>query len=210
MVASYVGLIRRQYEGKLDATADEYISFAVDGAKRMQLLIQDLLTYSRARTQALTLERVNLSDVLQDALHNLKAGNEESGAIVEHGPFPALPVDSLKPAQVFQNLIGNAIKFRKPQERPRIEIRAKEMETKWEISVRDSGIGFDPQFAGRIFILFQRLHGSRQYSGTGIGLAICKRIVEAHGGTRSSAARSKACLASSGLPFLRSNRPREL
>jgi signal transduction histidine kinase len=93
-----------------------------------------------------------------------------------------LPADSLKLAQVFQNLIGNAIKFHKPQEPPRIEIRARKLDDVWEISVRDNGIGFDPQFAGRIFILFQRLHSSRQYSGTGIGLAICKRIIEAHGG----------------------------
>jgi light-regulated signal transduction histidine kinase (bacteriophytochrome) len=182
MVASYVGLIRRQYEGKLDASADEYIGFAVDGAKRMQLLIQDLLTYSRASTQALTLEPVKLNDVLQDALHNLKTSIEESRAAIEYDTLPSLPADSLKLAQVFQNLIGNAIKFHKPQEPPRIEIRARKLDHVWEISVRDNGIGFDPQFAGRIFILFQRLHSSRQYSGTGIGLAICKRIIEAHGG----------------------------
>jgi signal transduction histidine kinase len=183
MVASYVGLIRRQYEGKLDASADEYISFAVDGAKRMQSLIQDLLTYSRAGTQALALETVDLTRVLRDALRDLKASLQESGAVVEFDPLPSLPVDSMKMTQVFQNLIGNAIKFSKPEEPPRIEIRAKQAGDTWEISVRDHGIGFDPQFADRIFVLFQRLHGAGQYPGTGIGLAICKRIVEAHGGT---------------------------
>jgi signal transduction histidine kinase len=183
MVASYVGLIRRQYYGKLDASADEYITYAVDGAKRMQLLIQDLLTYSRASTQGLTLERISMNIVLKEALKNLRAAIEESGAVIESDALPALAVDRVKLVQVFQNLIGNAMKFRKPQESPCVEVRAKELGLAWEISVCDNGIGFEPQFSDRIFVLFQRLNAPRQYSGTGIGLAICKRIIEAHGGT---------------------------
>jgi light-regulated signal transduction histidine kinase (bacteriophytochrome) len=183
MVASYVGLIRRQYHGKLDASADEYIDYAVDGAKRMQLLIQDLLTYSRASTQSLTLEKISLNIILKEALQNLRASVEESGATVEPDSLPALNVDRVKMVQVLQNLIGNAIKFRRPEEPPRVAIRAKEQSQTWEISVRDNGIGFNPHFADRIFVLFQRLNPSRSYAGTGIGLAICKRIIEAHGGT---------------------------
>jgi signal transduction histidine kinase len=183
MVASYVGLIRRQYHGKLDASADEYIDYAVDGAKRMQLLIQDLLTYSRASTQGLTLEPIGLNIVFKESLNNLSAAIEESGAVIESDALPALEVDRVKLVQVFQNLIGNAIKFRKPHESPRVEIRAKKLAEAWQISVADNGIGFEPQFSDRIFILFQRLNPPRQYPGTGIGLAICKRIIEAHGGT---------------------------
>jgi signal transduction histidine kinase len=183
MVASYVGLIRRQYYGKLDASADEYINYAVDGAKRMQLLIQDLLTYSRASTQGLTLERISGNIVLKESLKNLRAAIEESGAVIESDTLPTLAVDRVKLVQVFQNLIGNAIKFRNPREAPRVEIRAQELGLAWEISISDNGIGFEPQFSDRIFVLFQRLNAPRQYSGTGIGLAICKRIIEAHGGT---------------------------
>jgi light-regulated signal transduction histidine kinase (bacteriophytochrome) len=149
----------------------------------MQLLIQDLLTYSRASTQGLTLEPIGLNIVFKESLNNLSAAIEESGAVIESDALPALEVDRVKLVQVFQNLIGNAIKFRKPHESPRVEIRAKKLAEAWQISVADNGIGFEPQFSDRIFILFQRLNPPRQYPGTGIGLAICKRIIEAHGGT---------------------------
>ncbi len=182
MVASYVGLLQRRYHEKLDEKADEYILYAVQGARRMQALIDDLLGYARVSAQGLTLEPTNLEVVLDDALQNLKAGFDESGAAVTRDPLPSLPADRVKLTQVFQNLIGNAIKFRDPERRGAIHVGAKQTEDGWEISIEDNGVGFDPQYADRIFIIFQRLHPASEYSGTGIGLAVCKRIVEAHRG----------------------------
>jgi light-regulated signal transduction histidine kinase (bacteriophytochrome) len=182
MVGSYVGLLARRYEGKLDASADKYIAFAVDGANRMQALIQDLLAYARAGTQAVQKEPVSSQDVLSKALKNLEMAIRDSSAHVHHNALPMVEADEMKLTQVLQNLIANAIKFAKPDSRPEIDIMAREAPSEWLFSVSDKGIGFDPKYSGRIFQVFQRLHGPGQYSGNGIGLAICRRIIEHHGG----------------------------
>ncbi len=182
MVGSYMGLLARRYQGKLDETADRYIEFAVDGANRMQALIQDLLTYSRAGTQALEKGPVALGDVVATALKNLDIAITESEAMVRFENLPVVQADESKLVQVMQNLVGNAIKFRKPDVRPEIAIGARLAERAWLINVIDNGIGFDAKYSDRIFQVFQRLHGVGKYPGNGIGLAICRRIVEHHGG----------------------------
>ncbi len=182
MVGSYMGLLARRYQGKLDETADRYIEFAVDGANRMQALIQDLLTYSRAGTQALEKKPVALDDVAATALKNLDMAVTESGAVVRFENLPVVQADQSKLTQVMQNLVGNAIKFRKPEVRPEITIGARLTERAWLITVIDNGIGFEPKYSDRIFQVFQRLHGVGKFPGNGIGLAICRRIVEHHGG----------------------------
>jgi PAS domain S-box-containing protein len=181
MVSSYTQLLARRYQGRLDADADEFIAFAVDGANRMQRLITDLLAYSRVGTRGKKFEPTDLAAALGAALVNLKAAIGESGAVVTHDPLPALMADRTQMTQLFQNLVANAIKFH-GQEPPRIHISAKRKENEWEFSVRDDGIGIDPQYAERIFAIFQRLHTREEYPGTGIGLAICKKTVERHGG----------------------------
>ena len=181
MVASYTQLLARRYRGQLDADADEFIAFAVDGAGRMQTLINDLLVYSRVGTRGQGFEPADCNAVLARAVHNLLAAVEENSALVTHDPLPVLSADSGQLEQLFQNLIGNAIKFRSP-EPPRIHISAGRQGGDWVFSVRDNGIGISPEYAERIFVIFQRLHGKQQYPGTGIGLAICKKIVERHGG----------------------------
>jgi light-regulated signal transduction histidine kinase (bacteriophytochrome) len=181
MVTNFVQLLAKRYQGKLDSNADDFINFAVDGAMRMWKLINDLLAYSRAGTRSHTLEPINCETILQEALDNLKVTMEESGAVVTHDSLPTVMADSLQLGQLFQNLIGNAIKFR-GDERPRIHISASRNGSGWTFSVRDNGIGIAPEFTERIFIIFQRLHGPQQYPGTGIGLAVCKKIVERHGG----------------------------
>jgi PAS domain S-box-containing protein len=181
MVRGFVELLARRYEGKLGADADEYIHYAVDGATRMQNLIRGLLAYSRVGTQGKSFEPVDTGETLRSALMNLKAAMEESRADVTHDGLPTLPADDVQLAQLFQNLIGNAVKFR-GSELPRIHVGVKDAGPEWEFAVTDNGIGFDPEHANRIFQMFQRLHGQNQYSGTGIGLALCKRIVERHGG----------------------------
>lgn len=182
MIVSYIGLLGKTFEGKLDAEPAKYMAFAVDGAKRMQALISDLLAYTRSDTQNLTLVATPLDTVVNQARYNLLESIRESEVEISTGPLPQLEVDVLKMGLVFQNLISNAIKFRKPGEKPRIHIMAEEGAGEWRISVRDEGIGFSPKYAEKIFVVFQRLHGVRQYPGTGIGLAICKRIIEGHGG----------------------------
>jgi light-regulated signal transduction histidine kinase (bacteriophytochrome) len=181
MVASYTQLLAKRYKGQLDADADEFIGYAVDGATRMQRLIQDLLAYSRVTTQCHAFERVNCDEVLEEVLDNLRLAVEEGRAVVAHGSLPTVMVDGRQLGQLFQNLIGNAIKFR-GQESPCVHISAERRNDEWLFSVRDNGIGIDPQYAERIFIIFQRLHDREEYPGTGIGLAMCKKIVERHGG----------------------------
>jgi PAS domain S-box-containing protein len=182
MVASYTQLLSKRYKGKLDSDADEFISFAVDGASRMQRLIQDLLAYSRAGTNGQALREISSEDALKEALTNLQATMEENGAVVTHDSLPAITTDATQLAQVFQNLVGNAIKYRGP-EVPRVHVSATTNGgNEWIFSVRDNGLGIDPQYFERIFILFQRLHGRKEFKGTGIGLAICKKIVERLGG----------------------------
>lgn len=181
MVASYTQLLARRYKGRLDADADEFIAFAVDGANRMQMLINDLLQYSRVGTRGKPFEPTDTKTVLDQTVSNLDVAIKESGAVLTHDTLPTVMADATQLTQVFQNLIGNAIKFRS-KETPRIHVSAKEKENEWVFSVRDNGIGIDPQYFDRIFVIFQRLHGKTEYPGTGIGLAVCKRIVERHGG----------------------------
>jgi PAS domain S-box-containing protein len=182
MVASYTQLLAERYKGRLDSDADEFIAYAVDGSTRMQGLIQDLLAYSRAGTNGKELQEVSSEDALKEALTNLRGTIEESGAKVTHGPLPAITTDSMQLAQVFQNLIGNAVKYRSTKA-PQIYISAaKSGGGEWIFSVRDNGMGIDPQYFERIFVLFQRLHGREEFKGTGIGLAICKKMLERLGG----------------------------
>jgi signal transduction histidine kinase len=181
MVSSYTQLLAKRYRGQLDADADEFIGYAVDGTLRMQTLISDILSYSRVETRAKPFELIDCAAVLDRTLKHLGAVIDESGAVVTHDRLPTLPADAVQLAQLFQNLIGNAIKFRGP-EPPRVHIAAERCGEEWRFSVCDNGIGIDPQYAERIFVMFQRLHTRAEYPGTGIGLAICKRIIERHGG----------------------------
>nr|MDJ0678152.1 ATP-binding protein [Calothrix sp. MO_167.B42] len=208
MVTSYLQLLERKYKGQLDHKADQFIGYAVDGARRMQTLINDLLSYSRVSTRAQTFEKVDCEHILSLAIANLKIAVEESGAIITHdAPLPQVMGDKTLLSQLLQNLIGNAIKFR-GEESPKIHIGLMKLgeeegrsdgglnmtslpqttyelfsnEPEWLFWVKDNGIGIEPQYRDRIFVIFQRLHTRDKYSGTGIGLAICKKIVERHGG----------------------------
>jgi PAS domain S-box-containing protein len=182
MVASFVQLLGQRYKGKLDADADEFIGYAVDGAHRMQQLIQDLLAYSRVGTRGTALVPTDTGAALERALTNLKLALDESGAVVSHDPLPTVRGDAGQLEHLFLNLVGNAIKFR-GTEPSRIHVSATDAGLEgWRISVRDNGIGIDAEYFDRIFVIFQRLHGREQYGGTGIGLAIAKKIVERHGG----------------------------
>jgi PAS domain S-box-containing protein len=180
-VSSCTQLLARRYQGKLGTDADEFIGYAVDGANRMQVLINDLLAYSRVGTRSDGCKPIDYTVVLDQALTNLKAAIEQSGAVVTHGPLPTVMADKLQLAQLFQNLIGNAIKFQ-GGEPPRIHVSAEQKGNEWIFSVRDNGVGINLQYAERIFVIFQRLHTREEYPGTGIGLAICKKIVERRGG----------------------------
>lgn len=183
MVASYTQLLAKRYKGRLDSEADEFIAFAVDGASRMQRLIQDLLVYSRVGKRRLELIKVSSEEALRMALGNLRAAIFDSGALVTHDFLPEIEVDESQLVQLFQNLVGNGIKYQNPGI-PRIHISAaREGETKWKFSIQDNGLGIDPKFFERIFGMFQRLHKRDEFAGTGMGLTICKRIVERHGGS---------------------------
>ncbi len=181
MVASYTQLLERRYKDKLDADAHDFINFAVDGAKRMQHLIDDLLTYSRVGTRGRPFERTDCRAVVQAAIANLDVAIRETGATVTVDALPIVMADEGQLVQVFQNLIGNAIKFHDDSRTPQIKVSSRLNDDHWEFSVKDNGIGIDPQYFDRVFVVFQRLQGSN-YSGTGIGLAVCKKIVERHGG----------------------------
>ncbi len=181
MVASYTQLLGRRYKGKLDADADEFIRYAVDGVNRMQRLIQDLLAYSRVGTRGHDFKPLASGRALERALANLQALVQESGATVTSGELPQVLADETQLTQLFQNLVGNALKFR-GKETPRVEVTAERQGAEWRFTVADNGLGIEPQYFERIFIIFQRLHGKEEYPGTGIGLAICKKIVERHGG----------------------------
>jgi PAS domain S-box-containing protein len=182
MVTSYTQLLAGRYKGRLDSDADEFIAFAVDGCNRMQGLIKDLLAYSRAGTNGKVLREVSAENALKEALANLRATIDQSSAVVTHDALPAIRTDEMQLTQVFQNLVGNAIKYH-GTEVPRVHVSAtKNGGNEWTFSVRDNGLGIDPQYFDRIFILFQRLHGRDEFEGTGIGLAICKKILERLGG----------------------------
>jgi signal transduction histidine kinase len=181
MVVSYMQLIERRYKDKLDESGREFIDFAVDGASRMQELIQSLLTYSRVGTKGNPFAPTELTKVLERAQFNLRMAIDEASATITHDALPEIQGDAIQLVQLFQNLLGNAIKFRGAAPTT-VHISVTEQEHDWLFSVRDSGIGFDPQYAERIFIIFQRLQGRDEYPGTGIGLAVCKKIVQRHGG----------------------------
>jgi light-regulated signal transduction histidine kinase (bacteriophytochrome) len=180
-VTSYVQLLAKRYKGKLDADADEFIGFTVDGAVRMWNLVNDLLTYSRVGMQNNELEPTDSDTILAQSVNDLKVAIEESGALVTHDPLPVVMADRSQLEQLFRNLIGNAIKFR-GSEPPCVHISASRNGNGWTFSVRDNGIGIAPEYSDRIFVIFQRLHSREKYAGTGIGLAVCKKIVERHGG----------------------------
>jgi PAS domain S-box-containing protein len=178
MISSYLQLLQRRYRGQLDERADEFIEFAVDGAKRLQALIQDLLAYSRVDTRESLHTRVNLEAVLSQVLIDLRVAIGESKAAITRTPLPIVIGDPTQWAQVFQNLISNSIKFHRPGTPPHIHISAQKDQKRWKISIADQGIGIDSLYQERIFQIFQRLHTREEYPGTGIGLAICKKIIE--------------------------------
>ncbi len=181
MVSSYVRLLERRYKEKLDADADEFITYAADGAKRMQRLINDLLQYSRVGTRNRPFEPTDCEAVLNQVLASLEVAIERNNAQITRDPLPTVMADQTQLAQVFQNLIDNALKFR-GEAPPLIHVSARRNGSHWLFSVHDNGVGIDPQYSDRIFVIFQRLHGRQEYPGTGIGLAICKKIVERHDG----------------------------
>lgn len=181
MVSSYTQLLGQKYEGQLDEKAKKYIDYAVDGAVRMQRLINDLLAYSRVGSRGKKPEPVDAHSMLGEAIRNLSATIEETRSVITNDDLPVISADGSQIMLVFQNLIANSIKFRR-EEIARIHVTANDRGREWVFSVADNGIGIDMQYAERVFIIFQRLHTREEYPGTGIGLAVCKRIVEHHGG----------------------------
>ncbi|MGB6873012.1 MAG: ATP-binding protein [Dehalococcoidia bacterium] len=181
MVSSYTQLLAKRYSSKLDADADEFIAYAVDGAKRMQVLLHDLLEYSRVGTRGKPFSLVNCEHIVEQAMANLKIAIEECGASVSYDVLPTIIGDEGQLLRLFQNLIGNAIKFRR-EETPEVHISAQRRNNMVTFSVKDNGIGIDPKHSQSIFEIFRRLHTRDEYPGTGMGLAICKKIVERHGG----------------------------
>lgn len=182
MVSSYTMLLKRRYQERLDKDADEFIDYAVDGVLRMQALINDLLAYSRAGRGPRPSEPTDSADALGKALRNLEAAIRGRDALISAAELPTVMAGHQQLVQLFQNLIGNAIKFCPSDRRPEIQVSAQPQPTTWLFAVRDNGIGIDPTYADRIFQIFQRLHRREDYPGTGIGLAICKKIVERQGG----------------------------
>lgn len=181
MISSYLQLLEQRYGDRLDGDAKEFIAYAVDGSSRMKMLINDLLTYSRVQRAERVYLEVDLEKTLQRSLHNLQLAIEDARAEITHDPLPKIMGNETQFMQVFQNLIGNALKFRRADP-PKIHVGVREEEDHWLFSVSDNGIGIDNQFLDRIFVIFQRLHSKTKYPGTGIGLAICKRVIENHQG----------------------------
>ena len=180
-VASFTQLLERRYQGQLDERADQYIAFAVDGAKRMQVLINDLLTFSRVGRLLREHVEVDAGDLVAQALANLSLVIEETGAQVTVDELPRVSGDVSLLTGVFQNLISNAVKFRTDAP-PRVHVGVRDAGEQWEFCVADNGIGIEADYAERIFVIFQRLHPKDAYPGTGIGLAMCRKIIEYHGG----------------------------
>ena len=181
-VEGFTKLLARRYKGRLDENADEFIHFILEGVQRMQTLIKDLLAYSQIGTQGMQLQPMESESAVAQALSNLKTAIDEKGAVITHDALPKVTADPSQLGRLFQNLIGNAIKFR-GEKTPEVHVSAERKGDHWLFSVRDNGIGIDRNSADRIFVIFQRLHKREEYEGTGIGLAICKRIVERHGGS---------------------------
>ena len=181
MITSFIELLAKRYKDKLDSEAQEYIGYTVDGANRMSQLINDLLAFSRV-TRGKEFQSSDVSDIITQAMYNLQIVIEAADAEITTNPLPEdLVCDPSQICQVFQNLIENAIKFRR-EETPSIHISAKKLKAEWKFSIKDNGIGIEKQYFDRIFVIFQRLHTRKKYVGTGIGLAICKRIIRHHGG----------------------------
>ena len=178
----YAQLLAKKYKGKLDSDADMFIDNIVIGSSRMNALVNDLLAYARTTTEIERPSSIALDEDLEAALTQLAQAIEESGATVTHDPLPTMQLDRGQMVRLFQNLVGNALKYRNPGEPPRIHVGAEQAAEEWVISVRDNGIGFDSKYASSIFAPFKRLHTAVEYPGTGVGLAICRRIVEGHGG----------------------------
>jgi signal transduction histidine kinase len=181
LVESYVQLLVKRYRGQLDDKADVFMGFILEGTNRMQKLINDVLLYSRVEARAKQLKSVDADSVLERVRLGLRLDIESSGAVVSNDLLPTVLVDETQIYQLFHNLVANALKYR-GEEPPEIHVSARYEESDWLFAVRDNGIGFDPKYAERIFLMFQRLHGRDDYDGTGIGLALCQRIVERHGG----------------------------
>ncbi|WP_329009153.1 sensor histidine kinase [Streptomyces sp. NBC_01601] len=182
-VSSFTQLLQRRYGGQLDDRADQYIDFAVDGANRMQTLINDLLDFSRVGRVHHAHQSVDLNTVMKRTLTAISVSIEESGAVITRDELPTLFADSTQMGMLWQNLIGNAIKFRRPGETPAVHISAEPDGDFWRFAVTDNGIGIAAEYAEQVFVIFQRLHTKDRYQGSGIGLAMCKKIVEFHGGT---------------------------
>ncbi|MBD2465084.1 GAF domain-containing protein [Oscillatoria sp. FACHB-1407] len=181
MISSYLQLLERRYKNHLDADANDFIAYAVDGANRMKTLIDDLLAYSRVGTRGKPFERVDCTTLMKEAIANLQIAIKEKQAVITWNDLPEVMADPTQLTQLFQNLIGNAIKFHNCA-CPSVHITAQRQAEQWLFSVKDNGIGIDPQYAERIFVIFQRLHNRSEYAGNGIGLSICKKIVERHEG----------------------------
>ncbi len=181
MIASYLQLLERKYKGNLDSKADKYIRFSVDGATRMQKLIDDLLEFSRVTTHAQEFKPTDLEFIFAQVQSNLEVSIKENNALISHDPLPTIMADKTQITQVFQNLISNALKFRS-ESQPEIKISVEKRKNDWLFGVMDNGIGIDPKHSDRIFDVFKRLHKKKDYPGTGIGLSICKKIIERHGG----------------------------
>ncbi len=182
MVTGYCDLLQRRYKGKLDSDADDFITFAAEGAQRMQELVRGLLEYSRVGPHARIDAPIDSGEAFERALANLRMAIDESGAVVKRGRLPTVLADATQLEHVFQNLVGNAIKFHGPLT-PQIDIKVVRQNGMWQFSVKDNGIGIDMRYADKVFAIFQRLHGRGEYAGTGLGLAICKKIIERHDGT---------------------------
>lgn len=183
MISSYTELLQKRYQGELDADADVFIGFVVDGAKRMQRLLEDLLKYSRVDSHRGSMKLVDSGDVVRFALANLTIAIRDSDAEINLGDLPLVLADESQLMQLFQNLIGNALKFHNPGAVPHVYVGAVHQDHQWLFSVEDDGIGIGGEYSDAVFDVFRRLHTVRAYAGTGIGLAVCKRIVERHGGT---------------------------
>ncbi len=181
-ISGFTELLEKRYKGQMDERADKYINFIIDGTKQMNQVIFDLLEYSRVQTKAHEFGLIDMNTSLKQALRNLQASIKEKDAVITADPLPKLSADGIQITQLFQNLIGNALKFQKPETTPKIHVSAREQGDAWIFSVTDNGIGIDPKYTERIFKIFQRLHAKGEYEGTGIGLAICRRIVERHRG----------------------------
>ncbi|MGW1771312.1 sensor histidine kinase [Streptomyces sp. NPDC002104] len=182
-VSSFTQLLQRRYGGQLDQRADQYIEYAVDGANRMQTLINDLLDFSRVGRVHHELQSIELETVLERTVSSLSVSIEETGAEITHDPLPSLVADPTQMGMLWQNLLGNAIKFRRTGQTPKIHVSVEHEDALWRFAVTDNGIGIAPEYAEKVFVIFQRLHTKDTYSGSGIGLAMCKKIVDFHGGT---------------------------